>query len=160
MNPEKKQQWIHALRSGKYFQIRGRQIAIHDYVKCTTGHCATGVLIDLYLKDGGTEVREVTVEGEGPYEVVNKYYEQRFVSIPTGETWIDVPSASLPPEVMEWAGLTSDDPRISVTSEEWLSLSDPDAGVYRKEPQITYLNDLAALSFEQIADLIEKDGEL
>lgn len=42
MNPEVKQKWVDALRSGKYNQIKTN-------LKSKIGFCALGVLVDLFL---------------------------------------------------------------------------------------------------------------
>jgi hypothetical protein len=42
MNPEIKQKWIDALRSGKYNQTKSN-------LKSKNGFCSLGVLVDLYL---------------------------------------------------------------------------------------------------------------
>lgn len=44
MNPEVKQKWIDALRSGEYEQTK-------HHLKTDNGYCCLGVLTDLYIKE-------------------------------------------------------------------------------------------------------------
>jgi hypothetical protein len=48
MNPQIKQKWVDALRSGEYQQTKGR---LHD----EDGFCCLGVLCDLYIKENNVE---------------------------------------------------------------------------------------------------------
>jgi hypothetical protein len=48
MNPQVKEKWIEALRSGEYKQTT-------RYLRTKDGYCCLGVLMDLYLKETGKE---------------------------------------------------------------------------------------------------------
>jgi len=48
MNPQVKQKWIDALRSGEYEQAKFT-------LKCEYGYCCLGVLTDLYIQENDLE---------------------------------------------------------------------------------------------------------
>ena len=114
MKPEIKQKWIEALRSGQYKQGRQR-------LRDEQGNfCCLGVLTDLYRKEVQAKWRTAAVTSKSflsddPLKVVE----------------------FLPSKVVDWAGLSCDDPAVN--------------GVH-----LTYLNDSCGSSFKEIADLIEK----
>lgn len=77
---EIREEWIAALRSGEYKQIRGR---LHN----SSGFCCLGVLADLYLKEQGRN-------WGGDYYIIGKdgsYFETLLTS-----------------EIVTWAGLYDD----------------------------------------------------
>jgi len=78
MNPQIKQKWVSALRSGEYQQT---QRLLHD----ENGFCCLGVLCDLYLKENQLEWEPSTHSN-------NVYVFQDMV-------------ASLPLSVIEWSGV-------------------------------------------------------
>ena len=84
MNPQIKQKWVSALRSGEYQQ--GQYCLRTD-----NGFCCLGVLCDLYGKENNVEWD--LVNDGGNYEF--QYKEE-----------------SLPISVMEWAGVENDNPYI------------------------------------------------
>lgn len=88
MNPEVKQKWITALRSGEYQQTTHRLKVEHES-ECA--FCCLGVLCDLYLKDypAGLNVEKVF----GPNDGKEYSYDKSLVA--------------LPDKVMSWAGLGS-----------------------------------------------------
>ena len=49
MNPQVKEKWVNALRSGNYKQTTG------NLYESEVGYCCLGVLTDLYLKEKGLE---------------------------------------------------------------------------------------------------------
>ncbi len=122
MNEEVKQKWISALKSGEYEQglcsLRNQRGWINASrkgekdVKCYDSFCCLGVLCDLYSK-------EFNIEWEGFSFLSNKNF--------------------LPLEVMKWADLPYDRPRINEDNNETLD----------------QLNDKGT-SFGDIANLIEK----
>jgi len=75
-------------------------------------------------------------------------------SIETGTPWIGTAyrlnNSSLPPEVMEWAGLKPNDPNVHVMYRQ---------GDYQglEETTLTTLNDDNELNFDQIANIIEEE---
>lgn len=81
MKSEVKEQWVAALRSGKYKQTR-------NCLRDTDGFCCLGVLCDLHARETNNEW--VPTIGGG-----SSYLERRVV---------------LPLEVMVWAGLPDNDP--------------------------------------------------
>ena len=85
MNPQIKQKWVSALRSGKYQQTKNR---LHNEY----GFCCLGVLCDLYGKENNVEW-EIS-EDSGKYMFQNK-------------------GASLPSSVRKWADLEYLDPYVN-----------------------------------------------
>ncbi len=81
MNPEVKQMWVAALRSGEYEQGTLR-LRSHD-----DKYCCLGVLCDLAVK-AGVDIRILSQGGEYTY---------------------DGDAVSLPDVVQEWAGLSDND---------------------------------------------------
>jgi hypothetical protein len=75
MKAEIKQQWLEALRSGKYMQGQGQLVCMDE--DSVTGHCCLGVLADIaglqpdrfacegYLGEGGDNSTDL---GLGPWE--------------------------------------------------------------------------------------------
>jgi len=88
MNPQIKQKWVSALRSGDYQQTKGR-------LRKEDKFCCLGVLCDLYGKENNVEW-EIS-EDSGKYMFQNK-------------------GASLPSSVRKWAGVENDNPEICATS--------------------------------------------
>jgi len=87
MNPQIKQKWVDALRSGDYKQGQ-------NYLRTNNGFCCLGVLCDLYGKEHNVE-----------WELVDAgiYYE------------FQDKKAILPLSVIEWAGVEDDNPEICET---------------------------------------------
>ena len=85
MNPQIKQKWVDALRSGEYQQTQNR---LHD----ENGFCCLGVLCDLYLKENQLE-----------WELVNNgnYYEFQYKA------------KILPLSVREWVGVGEGNPLVN-----------------------------------------------
>ena len=75
MNPQIKQKWVSALRSGEYQQTKG-------FLRKEGGFCCLGVLCDLYGKENNVEW-DLTHNG---YEFQNK-------------------QSYLPSSVVEWSGI-------------------------------------------------------
>jgi hypothetical protein len=85
MNPEIKQKWIDALRSGEYKQTWTR-------LRCENSYCCLGVLTNLYLKE---------TNQEWDYNVYDKTYGYESFK------------GHLPDSVVEWSELESNNPRIN-----------------------------------------------
>lgn len=117
MNKEVKQKWISALRSGEYKQGTGR-------LKREDEYCCLGVLCDLYIKEHKNEVswEEKRLTG---YYFRGQQAEYGF---------------HLPPEVITWAGITSDNPNVHYEC---------------KCSPLTKLND-RQVNFNTISELIEE----
>lgn len=116
MNPEIKTKWLAALRSDKYKWHHGTLAVMTDEgeYKC----CALGVLCDLAAQEGIVR-REIDTE--------------------TGSVFFGNENENLPDAVMQWAGLTDNDPLIG----------DDDVD------SITYYNDVLEYPFVETAKLIE-----
>lgn len=89
MKARVKQQWLRALRSGRYKQGQNRLRTNKD------GFCCLGVLCDVYNKGLKRSQWRQTVD----------FKEWAF-----GKA---MEESSLPPAVQRWAGLTSDDPVLN-----------------------------------------------
>ena len=85
MNPQIKQKWVDALRSGDYKQGQ-------NYLRTDNGFCCLGVLCDLYGKENNVEWNLVNNGQNYEFEEFESY---------------------LPPFVVEWAGVEEDAPRIN-----------------------------------------------
>lgn len=128
MNPVVKVDWLAALRSDDYAQGRGH---LHEVVTDVDGppihaFCCLGVLCDLAVR-AGIAVTQKTDDDDGGYLVT--YGVERY-------------SVVLPPEVRDWAGLTSDDP---VVAGRELSAWNDGSSLVGRGP----------VGFDRIADLIE-----
>jgi hypothetical protein len=91
MNPDIKQKWLDALRSGEYQQ--GEKVLRTADNK----FCCLGVLTDIAIKEG---VGNLTWNEKKPLGWLVKNTED------------DEATKVLPPEVSEWAGLDSDNPSV------------------------------------------------
>jgi hypothetical protein len=129
MNPEVKQKWIDALRSGKYDQGS-------EKLRSVTGYCCLGVLCDLYSKEQGAEW-----EFHGIIETNLQ---------PQDYWYFEGESEFLPESVKEWAGLPVGNPsvRVDVTDN-----ADEDDWFYNDE--IANLND-SGYTFNELSELIEQ----
>lgn len=129
MDPNVKEQWLLALRSGDYRQVQG---ALADRVVLADGeeafgNCCLGVLCEIAVKNNVIPPRELNIDPKWG-----------------DEEWLYAGSrATLPPEVTQWAGLDNPDPRVSHRT----------VGTLRR---LADLNDIDDLSFAEIADLIEE----
>lgn len=95
MNPEIKQKWITALRSGEYKQ--GKNV-LRSNDDC---YCCLGVLCDVYIKETGKgEWRKTTLTSE--------YY---FITTAQSSN-----TFALTNEVAEWAGLKGRNPELDAKS--------------------------------------------
>ena len=126
MNPDVKQKWIAALRSGDYKQTR-------EQLKRQNSYCCLGVLTDLYDKDETIESEDHWCEDLYGYTCNGSWYKSESV---------------LPQPVMEWAGLKEYNPTVKYPESKIYS--------EEKILSLAYLNDHENLSFEQIADIIEE----
>jgi hypothetical protein len=97
MNPQIKQKWVSALRSGKYQQTQRR---LHD----ENGFCCLGVLCDLYGKENNVEW-DLANNGH------NVYVFQDMVGC-------------LPVSVKEWADLEDCNPRVDDQTDSLIGLND------------------------------------
>lgn len=141
--------WAAALRSGKYKQGKGclKQTAADG----TVSHCCLGVLIELYQaamrRQGKRALKETTlakpimtnVSGKSVYITDASYFSSRIA----GD---EDEYAALPPEVMEWAEIST-----SVCSY-------PGPGYENESRDLADDNDLGK-SFRQIARIIERYAE-
>lgn len=119
MNREVKDKWVVALKSGEYKQGK-------YFLNGATGYCCLGVLCDLAVK-----------EGIGTWEDHERVGAKSYVS---GES---INTYALTPEVMEWAGLDSPTPLVTIKKSDKVAVP------------ISIAND-STVSFTRIAKIIEK----
>lgn len=130
MNPDIKQRWVEALRSGEYQKDTGR-------LRTNEGYCCLGVLTDLYSK-----------EVDPIWETDNN------IDYFAGSTGSERERYVLPKCVAQWAGLYTS-PTVPT---HYLS-EDIKAVWSSNYIGITEVNDRdngEAVTFNDIADLIEK----
>lgn len=139
LNPERARLWIEALRSHRYKQGYGRLRINH------TDFCCLGVMCDVARENGCL----------GDW---NEHYE--FISPPA-----QARRGTPPPVVLEWFGSNPSEPPDITFRRDWLALHlDPDV---LAKPEfkdcrsigLTRLNDSRRVSFDDIANLIEKGLE-
>lgn len=137
IDPQVKQKWVDALRSGEYQQATGK-------LKSQEGFCCLGVLCDLYAKeheDAGWEYRGT----DRPSDPTDYWY---------FEDQSEKVSLCLPVSVAQWAGIEDYDGtvHVKVLDEDYCDEDEED--VYC-EVDVIDLNDNGD-SFKRIADLIEE----
>ena len=89
MNPQVKEKWVNALRSGDYSQNTDGRLRNQN------GFCCLGVLCDLYAKENDKEWDD------------NQYFEY----------YLFEDHYEFPPEsVIEWAGLSCENPEVKIVS--------------------------------------------
>jgi hypothetical protein len=127
MNPQVKEKWISALRSGDYQQGTGN-------LRSVSGYCCLGVLCDLYAKEHNQkwEFRGIEETNLQPQDYWCFGGENKF----------------LPAKVMDWAGLANECPEIV-----YCDLEDDEELNYTNT--VAELND-DGMNFHQIAALIEE----
>ena len=128
MNPEVKQKWIDALRSGKYEQGS-------EKLRTVTGYCCLGVLCDLYSQEHNTQWEFRGIEETNLQPMDYWYFGDQ--------------SEFLPESVMDWAGLKTPNPNVRIDVED----GDEDNWYYQDE--IANVND-SGYSFNQIAEVIQQ----
>lgn len=130
MNPEVKQKWIDALRSGNYEQGS-------EKLRTVNGYCCLGVLCDIYAQENNTQWKFRGNE-ETNFQTMDYY-------------WYFLDEIEfLPESVMNWAGLGTHNPSVRVYCED---SDDEDQRYYNDE--IANVND-SGYSFSQIADIIQQ----
>jgi len=131
MKPEIKKLWTDALRSGEYRQT---QLLLH----CGDSFCCLGVLCDLAIKQGlGLDKNQI---GD-PTSDSDRFAYDGFDS-------------TLPPRVLEWAGLDRDVP--SPGQSGWDCDAEGSPVPFGKEGRdLATLNDTGT-SFQDIADVIDE----
>jgi len=127
MNPEVKQKWIDALRSGEYEQGS-------EKLRSVSGYCCLGVLCDIYAKETNTEW-EFRGNEETNLQPMDYWY-------------FDDQSEFLPESVMDWAGLSLNCLVVKIDVEE----DDEDPWFYNEG--LAELND-SGYTFNDLSKLIE-----
>lgn len=140
MNERIKKLWVEALRSGEYKQARGALNRPPEGI-AQPGYCCLGVLCDLFRKD----------TGRGRWIRPNKLHEHVMDFETVDEDGDATTECShLPREVVEWAGLTDNDPILDEGIESELELEDAEY-----PGRCSAMND-DGVEFPQIASLIER----
>lgn len=130
MNQDIKERWVAALRSGEYEQGYGLLRNSQEY------YCCLGVLSELAVQDG--VIASATQDYVADQDCLDDDAPRHYSYGPESTGTV------LPEAVVEWAGLSSENPTVQ--------MNDHDAGQYRDS--LAEIND-AEHSFEYIADLIE-----
>jgi hypothetical protein len=156
VNAEVKQQWLDALRSGEYEQTRGRlrrgmPLDPEDLDDgYNAGYCCLGVLCDLAVKAGVTQLHE-----ERPFEGSDYENERNYVSYSYGVSESRKDSSVLPPEVVKWAGLGNAVDAVNPYVEPPTEAPSEKNG-YEFTPRATLASENdGGKSFEEIAKIIE-----
>jgi len=126
-----KEQWLAALRSGKYEQTS-------EKLCDGTAYCCLGVLGDLYAKQHNINwVSKIDTDID---ETVHTLLDAEFL---------------LPSAVMRWA-VVDEDPKVNIPDNIIAVLSvDRCHLVINKQTYVSVLNDNVGLTFNELADLIE-----
>lgn len=130
MNPERKQLWLDALRSGRYQQGRGL-LKSTEFGGQDPSYCCLGVACEVYRQE----------TGDGFWQ--DYALEQPAFVPPQGEHWARW--SSLPTPVAEWYGLDNEDPTVRIVG---------DGGGIESD-SLANINDFGG-TFEEIAALIEE----
>ena len=138
MNQEIKARWVAWLRANADKQTTGRLNRVtSDRDTDPVGFCCLGGLCELAVQDGviGALLKESKEHGD--FGTVMTYG-----NASVGDYYWS--TTSLPSAVTRWAGLSSSDPEVRITSNhgEWTT-------------NLTSVNDDEQYDFNQIADLIE-----
>jgi hypothetical protein len=137
MNQEIKTKWINALRSGDYEQGQGA-------LKNPDGqYCCLGVLCDLYDKH---RMEEFGAKSSWTVDTVSL---NEYISVLGDRSEVGVP----PNAVVDWAGLSDNNPDILIDFEDEVGDSRPPCSWTFA---IAELNDDKGFTFNELADLIEK----
>ena len=132
MNPEVKQKWIDALRSGKYEQGS-------EKLRGANGYCCLGVLCDLYAQEHDTQWEfrgyDENSDETNPHPMDYWYFGDQ--------------SEFLPYSVMDWAGLKTHNPTVRIDVED----NDEDNWYFQDE--IANVND-SGYTFNDLSKLIEE----
>lgn len=134
MNPEVKQKWIDALRSGNYEQGS-------EKLRSVSGYCCLGVLCDLYAQEYNTEWKfksyDDDTDEENPYTYDYWYFEEQ--------------TEFLPYSVMDWAGLKIPNPEVRIDKD--VEGLDEDESLYQES--LADLND-SGYTFNDLSKIIEQ----
>jgi hypothetical protein len=126
MNPEIKQRWVEALRSGEYKQTR------EELYDGNGGYCCLGVLCDLAIKDGVLDKWD---------DYIDRWYPNSDELEGAGLEGLWADDELLPAKAQHWAGLTNHAPNVPFQD---------------TKKSLSILNDEFRLDFNTIADLIEE----
>lgn len=131
MNPEVKQKWIDALRSGDYEQGS-------EKLRGVNGYCCLGVLCDIYSREHDTQWvfkgYDENADENNPHPMDYWYF--------------DGQSEFLPYSVMDWAGLKNHNPNVRIYCS-----NDEDEDFYTDE--IANVND-SGYTFMDLSKIIEQ----
>ena len=137
MNPEVKQKWIDALRSGNYEQGS-------EKLRNVSGYCCLGVLCDLYAQEYNTEWEFMGYEDESNPQ-------------PTDYWYFEGQSEFLPESVMEWAGLKTNNPQVRVEPQVRFEVEDneDEDNSHYEDALIANVND-SGYTFNDLSKIIEQ----
>jgi hypothetical protein len=132
MNADVAKKWVDALRSGDYSQGKGRLCSVTE--DDDKYFCCLGVLCDLYEREhsdmyGITQVVEEKIDFDYDYDIKHEVYYNHN-------------NLTLPQSVMEWSGIKHGDGTFTSDIEG--------------ETSLALLNDENGLTFDEIANIIER----
>lgn len=139
MNPEIKQLWLNALRSGKYEQ--GKLM-----LKPTeSSYCCLGVLCEIAQERSIGEY----IPSEEHQGFTFKYRDNNIYDEPYCE------DSELPWTVKQWAGLDNENPKVTMNEE---NIKEGYKGIIQSETRLSLaeLNDNFSYSFTELANIIEE----
>lgn len=145
MNPQVKEMWVKALRSGEYQQGRGELITMTDE---HTKYCCLGVLCDLAMKEGIVNLQPATRYTQYEQRIRNFFGTEHEHN--NGLAKFEI----LPPSVVHWAGLEDSNPAVYSVRPEFEDDAEEQEDKYLV--QMAELNDEYGYPFEILAKLIEE----
>ena len=132
MNADVAKKWVEALRSGNYLQGKGRLCSVTE--DDDKYFCCLGVLCDLYEREHSDMfgiVQTIEDMNDFDYDYDIKH-----------EVSYDYSTLTLPQSVMEWSGIKHGDGTFTSDIEG--------------ETSLALLNDELELTFDEIANIIER----
>lgn len=155
MKEDVQRKWIEALRSGEYVKCHGK-LAMWSPYTGQFAYCALGVLVEVARLDGVPIVLDKDVPTDDDDET------QRVdVGCPNDDTdWYEVRlnqmNSALPDEVVQWAGLETNNPLLVFPHEHFVAFRDKyEDRVFSEEEHVAFLNDEVDFEFSTLADFIE-----
>jgi hypothetical protein len=147
-----KEEWCRRLRSGEYKQAQGVLTRLNAQGEIT-GHCCLGVLMEMAVEEGVTHVDSRPADPFSPPSEYRYYTDDPDSPIPV------INASTLTETVVIWAGLKLRNPAIGLRASDGVLITDHYMYPRNRETEFDTLsgaNDVATLSFNTIADIIEE----
>lgn len=144
MNPDVKEKWIAALRSGDYLQSTGRLKRDEEGRGKKVSYCCLGVLCELHGKSHNPPIDFIKREhGIWVYPETSKNPESKTAG------------SLLPDGVVKWAGLQYKKELYEATISK-VDGTSYDVQTVNPPGLLTFLNDSSLFNFDEIANFIER----